>query len=69
MDPLWIFLIGMVVVLGGILALRLHAFLALVLGALVVAALTPAAAIVQHGLSKKLSPEAAQPEVARSTGH
>ncbi|MBI5799616.1 MAG: GntP family permease [Verrucomicrobia bacterium] len=60
MDPLWIFLLGMVVVLGGILALRLHAFLALVLGALVVAALTPAAAVVQHGLSKKLTPEAAQ---------
>lgn len=60
MDPLWIFLLGMVVVLGGILALRLHAFLALVLGALVVAALTPAEAIVKHGLSKRLSPEAAQ---------
>lgn len=60
MDPLWIFLLGMAVVLGGILALRLHAFLALMLGALVVAALTPADAIVKHGLSKKLSPEAAQ---------
>lgn len=60
MDPLWILFIGMVVVLGGILALRLHAFLALVLGALVVAAFTPAEAVVKHGLSKKLSPEAAQ---------
>lgn len=60
MDPLWIFLIGMVVVLGGILAVRLHAFLALILGALVVAALTPAEAIVKHGLSKQLTPEAAQ---------
>ena len=60
MDPLWILFIGMVVVLGGILALRLHAFLALVLGALVVAAFTPAEAVVKHGISKKLSPEAAQ---------
>lgn len=60
MDPLWIFFIGMVVVLGSILAFRLHAFLALVMGALVVAALTPSAAIVQHGIGKKLSPEAAQ---------
>ena len=32
---------GMLVVIGGILALRLHAFLALTLGALVVAAMTP----------------------------
>ena len=72
MDPLWILAIGMVVVLGGILALRLHAFLALVLGALVVAALTPAEAIMKHGVSKKLSPEAAkkvadQPAIERVT--
>lgn len=60
MDPLWILLTGMVVVLGGILALRLHAFLALVLGAFVVAGLTSSEAIVKHGLSRKLSPEAAQ---------
>ena len=60
MDPLWILATGMIVVLGGILALRLHAFLALVMGALVVAALTPAEAIVKHGVSRKLSPEAAQ---------
>lgn len=44
MDPLWILLIGMVVVLG----------------ALVVAAFTPAEAVVKHGLRKNLSPEAAQ---------
>ena len=41
MNPLLILLIGIVVVVGGILALRLHAFLALILGALVVAMLTP----------------------------
>ena len=72
MDPLWILFLGMVVVLGGILALRLHAFLALVAGALVVAALTPTAAIVNHGVSKKLSQEAAkkaaeQPAIERVT--
>jgi GntP family gluconate:H+ symporter len=72
MDPLWILFIGMVVVLGGILVLRLHAFLALILGALLVAALTPAEAILQHSLSKKLSPEAAkktseQPSIERVT--
>jgi len=41
MNPIAIVLIGMAVVVGGVLALRLHAFLALILGALVVAALTP----------------------------
>src|ERR1041384_1990812 len=60
MDALWILAIGMAVVLGGILVLRLHAFLALILGAYLVAALTPTEVIVQHGLSKKLGPEAAR---------
>jgi GntP family gluconate:H+ symporter len=49
MDPTWqtlgIILAGVCVVVGGILALRLHAFLALTLGALVVAVLTPHAAL------------------------
>ena len=33
MDPLWILLLGIIVVVGGILAIRLHPFLALLLGA------------------------------------
>ncbi len=41
MNPLCILLIGILVVVGGVLVLRLHAFLALILGALLVAALTP----------------------------
>jgi GntP family gluconate:H+ symporter len=49
MNPLWILLIGMAVVVGGVLVLRLHAFLALILGALVVAALTPGASITTVG--------------------
>jgi len=48
MSPLVLLLIGMAVVVGGILALRLHAFLALVLGAFAVALLTPDAALRQH---------------------
>lgn len=40
MSPLVILLIGMLIVVGGVLALRLHAFLALLLGAVVVAGLT-----------------------------
>ncbi|HUG92645.1 MAG TPA: SLC13 family permease [Planctomycetaceae bacterium] len=51
MDPasqtVLILLVGVVVVIGGVLALRLHAFLALILGALVVAGLTPAERIEQ----------------------
>lgn len=42
MDPLVILLIGMAAVVGGVLVFRLHAFVALIGGALVVAALTPA---------------------------
>jgi len=40
MNPLLILAIGMLIVIGGILLLRLHAFLALLLGAVVVAGLT-----------------------------
>lgn len=40
MHPLLILLVGMAVVMGGILGFRLHAFIALVLGALAVALLT-----------------------------
>ncbi|MCA9116726.1 MAG: GntP family permease [Planctomycetaceae bacterium] len=56
MDSTWvtvgILLAGVVVVIGGVLVLRLHAFLALILGALVVAALTPAAAVESYSLRK-----------------
>ncbi len=40
----------MAVVIGGILVLRLHAFLALIFGALLVAALTPDAAVVDNAV-------------------
>jgi GntP family gluconate:H+ symporter len=59
-DPLWLLLAGMVVVLGGILVLRLHPFLALILGALVVASLTSSASLRQFAQSQKYS--AAQTE-------
>jgi len=39
-DPLWLLLVGIIIVVGGILILRLHPFLALVLAALIVGALT-----------------------------
>ncbi len=47
-----ILLAGMAVVIGSILGFRLHAFLALVLGALTVALLTPAASVEQYALKK-----------------
>jgi GntP family gluconate:H+ symporter len=60
MDALWILAVGMLVVVAGILGLRLHAFLALLLGAWLVGILTPPQAIIQHALSKKLSLEEAR---------
>lgn len=51
MNPLVILLIGMIVVIGGILGLRLHAFLALLLGAIAVSILTPSDAIREFWLS------------------
>ena len=47
MDPLIILLIGMAVVIGGVLWLRLHAFVALIGGALVVGSLATPDAIMQ----------------------
>jgi gluconate:H+ symporter, GntP family len=44
--------IGILVVVGGILALKLHAFLALTFGALAVALLTPQANVEQHFFKK-----------------
>lgn len=46
MNPVWILLIGMAIVVGGVLTLRLHAFLALLLGAVVVAGLTSSGQIL-----------------------
>ncbi|HMV48003.1 MAG TPA: GntP family permease [Blastocatellia bacterium] len=60
MHPFLLLLIGMAVVIGGILWLRLHAFLALLLGALVVAVLTPHDVLLQYALAKKMSAAASQ---------
>ena len=52
MSPLVLLLIGIAIVVGGILALRLHAFLALVLGAFAVALFTPDAALRDYAASQ-----------------
>ena len=51
MDPLIIRLIGMAVVIGGVLWLRLHAVVALIGGALVVGALATPERIEQSVMS------------------
>ena len=58
-DPLFILLVGIIIVVGGIIGLRLHAFLALLVAAFVVALMTPASAVEVFFLSKGASPESA----------
>jgi GntP family gluconate:H+ symporter len=65
-DPIFILLMGVLVVVGGIIGLKLHPFLALLLAAFVVAFLTPAAAIEQYALSKG-SPAAAALQLSKKS--
>ena len=58
-DSLFILFVGIVIVMGGIIGLKLHPFLALLFGALVVAIMTPAAAIQQYALGKGMAQAAA----------
>ncbi len=58
-DPLFILSVGVLIVVGGIIGLKLHPFLALILGALVVALMTPAVAVEQYALDKGTAPAAA----------
>ncbi len=51
-DPIFILLVGVVIVVGGIIGLKLHPFLALLLAALTVSLLTPTAAVEQFYLAK-----------------
>lgn len=53
MSPLLILAIALAIVITGVLAFRLHAFLTLIVAALAVAALTPSAAIERYELSKE----------------
>ena len=52
MDSIYILIIGIIIVVGGIIGLKLHPFLALILGALAVAMLTPVASVEQFYLLK-----------------
>jgi GntP family gluconate:H+ symporter len=68
LDPLVLLGVGALVVLVSILVLRLHAFVALLLGALLVASLTPATSLRQYAASQELSAEATEEFVSRSIG-
>lgn len=59
MDPFVLLLIGVVIVVGGIIGLKLHPFLALLFAAFIVALLTPADFIQNFGLEKGMSADAA----------
>ncbi len=61
MHSLVLLLIGMALVLGGILWLRLHAFLALIGGALVIAFLTPKGSLERYAESELLREGPATP--------
>ena len=68
MHPLLILGIAVAIVLTSILAFRLHAFLALTLAALVVALLTPKAAVEQFFLDKGVAAEVAAAEASKTIG-
>ena len=57
MDPLWLLALGMLVVVGAIVGLRLHAFLALLLAAVVVDAFTPRSSLETYAQAQQLSPD------------
>lgn len=67
-DPLFIIIVGVLIVVVGIIGLRLHPFLALLLAAFVVAFMTPASAVEQFALNKGLAPEAALKLANRHVG-
>jgi len=68
MGSIPILLCGMAVVMGGILLLRMHAFLALILGSLVVAALTPSESIFESEMMPQGIPVVARQVVPTGNG-
>lgn len=67
-DPLLILSVGVLIVVGGIIGLKLHPFLALLLGAFVVALLTPAMVVEQFALDKGMTASAAAALAKKSVG-
>jgi GntP family gluconate:H+ symporter len=67
-NPIFILAVGIVIVVGGIIGFKLHPFLALLLGAFVVALLTPPVQLEQFGLSKGMDAAAALAYSKKSIG-
>jgi GntP family gluconate:H+ symporter len=59
LDPIFILLVGIFIVVGGIIGLKLHPFLALIFAAIAVALLTPISSLQQFGISKGMDTAAA----------
>jgi gluconate:H+ symporter, GntP family len=68
LDPILILVIGIVLVVGGIIGLKLHPFLALLLGAFAVALLTSTIQLEQYGLSKGMADTVATSFAKKSVG-
>lgn len=68
MDAIVILAIGMIVVIGGILKLKLHPFLALILGAITVSVLTSDVNIQKYAESMNLSSSDTQALLSQTTG-
>ena len=67
-DPILILFIGVIMVVGGIIGLKLHPFLALLLAAFTVALLTPSVSVEQFYLSKGMSAAEALKQSHKSIG-
>jgi len=67
-DPVFLILVGVVIVVGGIITLKLNPFLALLIAAFAVALLTPASSIIQFALNKGSSQAAAEALAAKTIG-
>ena len=68
MDPLLLLLIGIVVVIGGIVWLRMNAFVALLAAGIAVATLTPRENIVRYALAQGATAEAAAAQADEPIG-
>ena len=67
-SPIFILLVGILIVVGGIIGFKLHPVLALLLAALVVALLTPLASVEQFFLSKGMPAKDALAQSHKSIG-
>lgn len=68
MDPLILLAIGLAAVIGGILVLRLHPFLALLAAAMVVAVLTPETGLRKYAQAKEMSASETEKLVNQTVG-